>query len=67
MTSEECTRLAVRWEAIDAELAGLELKREELEEAVYENRRDALLGEQDELEFQLGQDWLERRRFGRGS
>ncbi len=53
--------LADRWEAIDAELETLAGQRAAIGDAAYTERRDKLLGEIDEVEFRLGDDWMGRR------
>lgn len=61
LSSEQRQALADRWEEIDGGLEALAAKRDQLGETAYNERRDELLGEIDEIEYELGVDWLERR------
>ena len=57
--------LADRQEQCKAELERLEAQRAILGEDAYHEQRDKLLGEIDEIEFTLGEDWLKRQDAGK--
>ena len=61
MTPDQRQALADRWEKMDRDLEALAAKRDQLGETAYSERRDGLLGEIDEIEYELGIDWLSRR------
>lgn len=57
---EERQRINARWEQIDGELASLGL-RNDLGPSAVQDERDRLLGEQDELEYRLGELYFAER------
>ena len=61
MTQDQRQALADRWEQTDGDLKALAAKRDQLGDKLYNERRDELVGEIDEIEYELGIDCLSRR------